>query len=231
VVIARRCKTLEDRQLKIAELVQNIIKTRDTEKLLRYLLKSSFLVDPASGEYHNNFEGGLFEHCLNVNYMAREVLLPAMIKFNSGMEEITEESIFLVAITHDFCKVGRYKPDVPKWYKDDFDKWQSYMTYGYNDDPFPMGHGTKSAFIASELIKLTTVETLAIQHHMHFSEMGNFFGEQKMNFNAAFTHPFVKLMAMADFNTNLLEQAVDYKVKEFKTTKIDTEFLTKIREI
>jgi hypothetical protein len=231
---SKRYKTVEQARKEFPELVRKTITSRDPEKLIRYILNTSYLTDPASGEYHNDFQGGLVEHCLNVNVMARDHLLPALKRFASAeAEKITEESMFLVAITHDFCKVGKYRWGEERNYKDSTTngKWVPYTYYGFNQDEFPMGHGEKSLAIASELIKLSTEEMLAIRWHMHFTEMGVNFGESKFSFGAAFSNPLVKLMALADYSTNLLEMAIEHKTGEFRKSPVNPEFIEKLREI
>ena len=84
--------------------------TRDgADKLLDYLEnKSDFFTAPASARYHGAYEGGLCEHSLNVYHCLADYLQRERVQELYGLE-YTEESIAIVALLHDLCKVGCYK--------------------------------------------------------------------------------------------------------------------------
>ena len=81
--------------------------------------------------------------------------------------EYSDESIAIVALLHDLCKIGCYKPGTRN-VKDANGKWQSVPTYTF-DDPLPYGHGEKSVYIANGFIRLSREEAMAIRWHMGFS--------------------------------------------------------------
>jgi len=81
--------------------------------------------------------------------------------------EYTDESIAIVALLHDLCKIGCYKPGTRN-VKDADGKWHSVPTYTF-DDPLPYGHGEKSVYIANGFIRLSREEAMAIRWHMGFS--------------------------------------------------------------
>ena len=85
--------------------------TRDgADKLLDYLMnKSDFFTAPASARYHGAYEGGLCEHSVNVYHCLVDYLARPRVQELYGLE-YTDESIAIVALLHDLCKIGCYKP-------------------------------------------------------------------------------------------------------------------------
>ena len=77
------------------------------------------------------------------------------------------DSIAIVALLHDLCKIGCYKKGTRN-VKDESGKWQTVPSYTF-DDPLPYGHGEKSVYIANGYIRLTREEAMAIRWHMGFS--------------------------------------------------------------
>ena len=142
--------------------------TRDgADKLLDYLTnKSDFFTAPASARYHGSYEGGLCEHSLNVYHCLVDYLQRERVQELYGLE-YSDESIAIVALLHDLCKIGCYKPGTRN-VKDANGKWQTVPTYTF-DDPLPYGHGEKSVYIANGFIRLNREEAMAIRWHMGFS--------------------------------------------------------------
>lgn len=142
--------------------------TRDgADKLLDYLTnKSDFFTAPASARYHGAYAGGLCEHSLNVYHCLVDYLQRERVQELYGLE-YSEESIAIVALLHDLCKIGCYKQSTRN-VKDENGKWQTVPTYTF-DDPLPYGHGEKSVYIANGFIRLTREEAMAIRWHMGFS--------------------------------------------------------------
>ena len=144
------------------------IKRDGADKLLEYLLSpsSDFFTAPASARYHCSYEGGLCEHSLNVYDCLKSYLQSPRIKEQFGFE-YSDESIAIVALLHDLCKVGIYKKGFRN-VKDDKGVWQRVDTFEY-DDRLPYGHGEKSVYIISGYMKLTREEAFAIRYHMGYS--------------------------------------------------------------
>lgn len=142
--------------------------TRDgADKLLDYLTnKSDFFTAPASARYHGAYAGGLCEHSLNVYHCLVDYLQRERVQELYGLE-YSEESIAIVALLHDLCKIGCYKQSTRN-VKDENGKWQTVPTYTF-DDPLPYGHGEKSVYIVNGFIRLTREEAMAIRWHMGFS--------------------------------------------------------------
>ena len=91
----------------------------------------------------------------------------------------SEESVAIVALLHDLCKVNCYK-EGRRNVKGPDGKWESVPTYEY-DDQLPYGHGEKSVYIITGFMRLTREEAFAIRYHMGFSE-----DESKRNVGKAF---------------------------------------------
>ena len=124
------------------------------ENLIDFLDRTDFFTAPASTRFHNSFEGGLLAHSLNV-YTALKKLVGS---------EWPEDTIILVSLLHDICKVNMYKVDYRNK-KDETGTWVK-EPYYTTDDLMPLGHGEKSVMLISEFIKLTKEELYAIRWHM-----------------------------------------------------------------
>ena len=139
--------------------------TRDgADKLLDFLEhKCDFFTAPASARYHGAYEGGLCDHSLNVYHCLVDYLQRERVQELYGLE-YSDESIAIVALLHDLCKIGCYKKGTRN-VKDESGKWQTVPTYTF-DDPLPYGHGEKSVYIANGYIRLNREEAMAIRWHM-----------------------------------------------------------------
>jgi len=175
------------------EIYKSKIKREGSEKLLDFLLSrhSDFFTAPASTRYHLAYEGGLCEHSLNVYDCLCHYLNSDRVKNDYGLK-YSEESIAIVALLHDLCKVNVYKPGTRN-VKDEFGKWQTIPSYEY-DDKIPYGHGEKSVYIISGYMRLSREEAFAIRYHMGFSGT-----EEPRNVGAAFEmFPLAFALSTAD---------------------------------
>ena len=149
------------------ELYFSLIKREGADKLYDYLTATGdFLTAPASTRFHLSCEGGLLEHSLNVYDCLVDYLNRDRVKNTYGME-YSPESIAIVALLHDVCKVGCYKKG-SRNVKNANGVWESVPTYEF-EDKLPYGHGEKSVYIISGYMKLTREEAFAIRYHMGFS--------------------------------------------------------------
>lgn len=150
------------------EIYQNCIKREGAEKLLAHLMSpaSDFFTAPASTRYHGAYEGGLVEHSINVYECLKDYLSRERVAELYGIEA-SEETIAIVALLHDLCKMNFYKPSFRN-VKDENGVWQKVPTFEI-DDKLPYGHGEKSVYIISGFMKLTREEAFAIRYHMGFS--------------------------------------------------------------
>ena len=149
------------------EIYQKYITREGAEKFLEYLTnKSDFFTAPASTRFHGAHEGGLAEHSVNVYECLRAYLDRERVKSLYHME-YSDESVALVALLHDVCKIGCYKVSTRN-VKDENGVWQRVPYYQF-DDPMPYGHGEKSVYIISGFLRLSREEAFAIRYHMGFS--------------------------------------------------------------
>ena len=149
------------------ELYFSLIKREGADKLYDYLTSTGdFLTAPASTRFHLSYEGGLLEHSLNVYDCLKDYLERSRVKELYGME-YSDETIAIVALLHDVCKVGCYKKGTRN-VKNANGVWESVPTYEF-EDKLPYGHGEKSVYIISGYMKITREEAFAIRYHMGFS--------------------------------------------------------------
>lgn len=150
------------------EIFKTYITREGSDKLLDYLEnKSDFFTAPASARYHGSYEGGLCEHSLNVYHCLEAYLARERVQELYGLE-YAPESVALVALLHDACKIGCYKKGFRNVKNDATGQWEKVPTYTF-DDPLPYGHGEKSVYIVNGFVRLSREEAMAIRWHMGFS--------------------------------------------------------------
>lgn len=176
------------------------IKRKGAEKLLEYLEKSDFFTAPSSTRYHGSYEGGLVEHSVNVYHCLKDYLSRPRVKELYGME-YSEETIAIVALLHDLCKVNFYTVEYRNRKNDETGKWEKYPYYAINDT-LPYGHGEKSVYIISGFLygegRLTREEAFAIRYHMGFSV-----GEDKNTIGKALEmYPLACALNVADMEAS-----------------------------
>ncbi len=144
------------------------IKRPGADKLLAWLLSDSsdFFTAPSSTRFHGSYEGGLLEHSLNVYECMKDYLSRPRVKELYGMD-YSEESIAIVALLHDLCKVNFYAVDYRNA-KNAKGQWEKVPYYTIKD-ALPYGHGEKSVYIISGFMRLSREEAFAIRYHMGFS--------------------------------------------------------------
>lgn len=184
------------------EIYKQYIKREGADKFLEYLLSKSsdFFTAPASTRFHGSHEGGLVEHSLNVYDCLHQYLHRERVQEVYGLN-YDEESIAIVSLLHDVCKINCYKPGTRN-VKDENGVWQKVPTYEFEDN-LPYGHGEKSVYILSGYMRLTREEAFAIRYHMGFS--GN---EDERNVGKAFSmYPLSFALSVADMEaTYFLEE-------------------------
>lgn len=133
------------------------------DKLLDFIDSTDFYTAPASTRFHGSYEGGLLEHSMKVYELLKEKVAHSPIEI-----EVSEDTLIVVALLHDICKVKYYKVDYRNA-KNDKGEWEK-VPYYIVDDTIPYGHGEKSVMMLTEYIKLTPEEKYAIRWHMGFTE-------------------------------------------------------------
>lgn len=134
------------------------------DALIDYLQNSDFFEAPASTIYHGSYAGGLLEHSLNV-YTMLQWYVANLQDSDFELPKISEESIIVVALLHDLCKVNCYHESTRNVKNEQTGKWEKVPCYK-REPLLPMGHGGKSVFIIQQFIKLTPEEAQAIYWHM-----------------------------------------------------------------
>lgn len=142
-------------KLKFKEIISNTVHRDGIDRLMDWLESTDFYTAPASARSHGAESCGLCAHSIGV-YTA----LKAMQTTES------DETISIVSLFHDLCKVNFYKMSMRNT-KDDSGKWIKVPYHEYRqDDPLPVGHGEKSVILLMKYIDLTDEEILAIRWHM-----------------------------------------------------------------
>lgn len=135
-------KTLEGRVL----FFNTLMEQAKIEVDINDLIDKGYFTAPASTKFHLCYEGGLFDHHVNV---ARN-LIDLTKKMNLTWQKL--RSPLLVGIFHDLCKCDQYK--------------LLDGVYVWNKDADPL-HGIKSAEMAKKMFAdLTDEEFACIRHHM-----------------------------------------------------------------
>ncbi len=187
------------------EIFKTKIKREGADKLLEYLMSpaSDFFQAPASARFHSSYEGGLLDHSLNVYDCLVSYLNSDRAK--SFGFEYSEESIAIVSLLHDLCKVGVYKKGFRN-VKDERGVWQRVDSFEY-DDQLPYGHGEKSVYIISGYMRLTREEAFAIRYHMGYSST-----EDARNVSSAFEmFPLAFALSVADSEATYYLECDKYK--------------------
>ena len=184
--------TIEENILRFEELLGSVEK-EGISKLMNYIRNSTdFYKAPASTRFHLACEGGLLQHSLNVyDCLVAKKESPI---WKPILADIPDESLIIMALLHDLCKVNFYSEGTKNQKTYDPEKvaaaegwqrkhdgqgdyiWDTVKTYQV-DDQLPLGHGEKSVMLVQCYIRLTMQEVMAIRWHMGFSE-------PKENYNA-----------------------------------------------
>ena len=150
------------------EIYQAHIRRPGSQRLLEYLQSpaSDFFEAPASTRFHGVYKGGLVDHSLNVYDCLNDYLSRERVKRVYGLDQISDETIAVVALLHDLCKINVYHPG--KRNVKINGEWQSVDTFEYHD-ALPYGHGEKSVYMITGFMRLSRDESFAIRYHMGFS--------------------------------------------------------------
>lgn len=159
-------------------------------RCLEWLDTTDFYTAPASTQYHESYPGGLLHHSLKVYNMI--IQLSKSIKAFSA---ISLDEIGLVALVHDWCKIGLYESYMRN-VKDEKGNWVQQPSYRHKSEIVPLGHGVTSMFFASSFFKLTDDEACALRWHMGAWRVTP--SEQNDLQEANERYPLVHLLQFAD---------------------------------
>ena len=162
------------------------------KELIKFLEASDYFTAPASTKYHLCCDGGLAQHSLNVARLFDK-------KCKDFKINISNDSIILCGLLHDFCKIDFYKKN-KKWVKEK-GSWHEEEVWGFEETQ-PLGHGAKSVILLQNFIKLTLQEQTLIRWHMGFFELGQ--DEKKYYFSALKQFPETILLHTADWEATIL---------------------------
>lgn len=189
-----------DKKEEFIEIYKSNIKRDGADKLLEWLEKSDFFTCPASAKFHNNFEGGLVDHSINVYKRLKKMIIAEY--GENYTEKVSDESIAIMGLLHDVCKVGVYKVDTKNVKVDGVWVQQPYFLA---QDDLPYGHGEKSVYIISGFMKLTREEAMAINWHMGGFDMRVRGGSYAIS-DAYHQFPVALLLANADMMSTYLDE-------------------------
>lgn len=132
------------------------------QDLIDYLEEIGFFTAPASTRFHGAYEGGLFEHSVNVLYAAEKIGVSLL-----GGKEFNKikDSVCICALLHDVGKCGQFgKPlYVPKILKSG--KPSDTQSFATNPDLVTLPHEIVSCIEITKFIDLTPEEQQAIAWH------------------------------------------------------------------
>ncbi len=193
---------LEEIKQEFLDIYYDNIERDGADALLDYLEKTDFFTAPASGKRHSNFEGGLCLHSVNV--YKRFVKLLESEYGDKWTEKISPESVAIIGLLHDLCKVNTYTVEMRNVKVDG--EWTQKPFYKYADQ-LPYGHGEKSVYMISGFMRLTREEAMAINWHM-----GGFDARAVANSSAMQTvfyrYPVAFLFHIADYMATYLDETI-----------------------
>lgn len=136
--------------------------TREGSKeFLEWLTGTDFFTAPASTKFHGAEEGCLCIHSINVFLNLIKLMKTYPITEN-------KETVALISLLHDVCKVGCYKTEMRSSKENGV--WVQKPFYTFCEDFAFGGHGCKSVFLINKYMELSDEEAVAIQTHMGFSD-------------------------------------------------------------
>lgn len=160
---SRSCAEIYDKLIAGAILIQEsdqLAAIGKLERLQTWLQSTDFYKAPASTRFHGAVEHGLIQHHLDV--YNKIINLQSLTEF----ETVDLAEATLVALCHDWCKIGIYEPYMKNVKNKDTGKWESVPGFEYKDPVYPFGHGVTSMFYAQRFFKVSVEMGLAIRHHM-----------------------------------------------------------------
>ena len=193
---------LEETKQEFLDIFYDSVERDGAEELLNYLEKNDFFTAPASSKFHSNFEGGLCLHSINVY---KRLLKLVQTEFGEKWQNIiSAESVAIIGLLHDVCKINFYTVDMRNVKVDG--QWVKKPYYKV-EDSLPYGHGEKSVYMISGFMKLSREEAMAINWHM------GAFDERAKNNTSILKNVFQKfpiayLAHIADYMATYLDEEV-----------------------
>ena len=184
------------------EIFYENVERDGSEKLVDWLERSDFFEAPASTKLHSSYEGGLCQHSINVYKRFRKLVEN---EYGPNWEnKISAESVAIIALLHDVCKVNYYTTEMRNVKENG--NWVQKAFYKI-DDALPYGHGEKSVYIISGFMKLTREEAMAINWHMGGFDARVQGGSYAMS-AAYYKYPIAMLFHIADMMATYLDEEI-----------------------
>lgn len=190
-----------DAKQEFLEIFYDNVDRDGADKLLEWLEKSDFFSAPASTRRHSAYKGGLCEHSIKVYKRFIKLLEGEYGK--DWQKKISPESVAIMGLLHDVCKVDTYVEDFKNVKIDG--RWEQKPYYKISDS-LPYGHGEKSVYILSAFIKLTREEALGINWHMGEYDMRVQNGGSYMLSDVFYKYPTCFLLHLADLTATYLDE-------------------------
>ncbi len=194
--------TIEEAKIEFERIFTECIKREGADKLLEYIKKSDFFTAPASYRFHNNFDGGLCQHSINVYNRLKRIVINEY--GENYTEKVSDETIAICGLLHDICKVDYYGTEMRNVKVDGV--WVQKPRYVIHDS-LPYGHGEKSVYIINGFMRLSREEAIAINWHQ-----GGFDPRVKAGVfsfsDAYYNYPIAVLLNLADMQATYLDEKV-----------------------
>lgn len=188
------------------ELYKEYITRPGADRLLQWLEDSDFFSAPASTRHHLAVPGGLVSHSVHVFDRLTQLVKAEADRGDEHFQNLSIETIALVSLLHDVCKVDVYRPEkksrkTGRILPNGKAEWEDYTGYEF-DDQLPYGHGEKSVYIVSGFMRLTREEAFAIRYHM-----GAYGTEDIRNIGNAYKmFPLAMLTHFADMQATYMDE-------------------------
>lgn len=193
---------MENKKEEFIEIFNKNIKREGAGKLLDWIMSSDFFKAPASTKFHSNIEGGLCIHSINAYNRFKKLIIS---EYGENYQNvISDESVAIIGLLHDVCKINYYALDYRNVKVDGV--WVQKPYFKVEDD-LPYGHGEKSVYIINGFLRLTREEAIAINWHsggFDHRVMGGSFAFS----DAYYKYPVALLFHLADMQATYLDEKV-----------------------
>lgn len=174
------------------EIVSENIHREGIDDLMTWIDGTDFKTAPSSTRYHGACDGGLVRHSLRVYKNLLDLTRHYATQFPE-VADIKQESVAIVSLFHDICKIGCYKRDTRN-VKDERGVWHKVPCYKFDEDFSFGGHGSKSMFLVQNFMHLEPEEAAAINCHMGAYDMTTYSNPS----NVFSRNPLAFLLHVAD---------------------------------
>lgn len=164
-------KTETDKDVFVRMVMSTRLSDKTKKTILDWLDKTDFYQAPASSKFHNNVEGGLCNHSINVAKKLDELTKTNSLKWDKS------DSPIIIGLFHDLCKVNFYTVsyrNVKVMDENHKEVWTRVPFYQV-DDKMPLYgiHGDRSVMYLMMMTNELTLQELAcIRFHMGNTQEG-----------------------------------------------------------